>query len=591
MEARTYVTFSELFDRRPVMHELVELIKKIPLRHAVLVISRLNMAVRFVMEEGSGEDFAKVQKRLIEDHLDDDIHALLRERLRTARLEDRPIFLPQCLLSILRLVLVQCDPVPQPTLEEDEFVRLSIGRACLIMNDLLITTEEEGKLVNGSDDERRIGLMVQAMSGFEVANSPRAEHLIRRLKIMYLLVLQNPQVKARIAQLHQGFDFENTFLELVGITLERWLYVIFMIYAYFLDGANEFGRNPAHMVLSPSTFCGESGITQETLEIVLSTISMTTSKLKETIESEKLTDPRYDFVSFRSFPLLIAQADRLLPLDIAFIVDKCHAGVQWTMHDRIQTWKGRQTLFNAWGDLFQEYVHWLLGGMKTNLPVKYIPSPNYENDSAHETFDGILLQDGDFVALEYKGGFLSRTARYSGDSKTFLGELDGKFADGCDQLADHLGAVFCDNSDTRKRIAGFTSDQTESVRSIVPVLVLQDHIFRVPFLNWYLNKRFERSVGKYTLRPGLNICPLTVVPIQELESMVYAAEGNDFDFIHALKNRTVIDKKVLSDLLDWLLSCDGFKGGTSSRVERALAELNVKILEYVFPSSGLRQFD
>jgi len=184
--------------------------------------------------------------------------------------------------------------------------------------------------------------------------------------------------------------------------------------------------------------------------------------------------------------------------DLAFVVEKCHTGVQWAIHDKLPT-KRRQTVFNAWGVLFEEYVHWLLEGMRTDLPIRYIRAPKWRNTNV-ESFDGILLQGDVLMPAEYKGGFLSRSARYSGNSKDLLKELDAKFATGCDQLADKIGALFTEEDIARKELEELPLDH---IRSIVPVLVLQDHIFRVPFLNWYLNKKFQERLRRSRLRAGV----------------------------------------------------------------------------------------
>jgi hypothetical protein len=124
----------------------------------------------------------------------------------------------------------------------------------------------------------------------------------------------------------------------------------------------------------------------------------------------------------------------------------------------------------------------------------------YVEKKGDESFDGIFLQDSSLVAIECKGGFLAREARYSGDREAFLNQLNKKFTPGCHQLADKIGALFAENPAKRRRLEAISLDQVEMV---LPVLVLQDHIFRVPFLNWYMNQRFQERLTPFTLRPGV----------------------------------------------------------------------------------------
>jgi hypothetical protein len=187
------------------------------------------------------------------------------------------------------------------------------------------------------------------------------------------------------------------------------------------------------------------------------------------------------------------------------------------------------------------------------------------------------------MPAEYKGGFLSRSARYSGKSNTLLTELNDKFATGCLQLADKIGALFADNDDARKELEDLTLDH---FRSVVPLLVLQDHVFRVPFLNWYLNKRFQERLRNHQLRSAVLVSPLTVVTIHDLESLVHAAEGGDFDFIYALHHRTIRDESVLSELMDVLLQFPRFGKKVSPRIRKTLEDVQIDCSSYIFPDSG-----
>lgn len=573
-------SYSDVFDRQPSKEELIAFIEKIPLRHAIFVISRINLAVRYTMQGEGRANFGKVQEMLISAHIDDEILGLLKARFPTVKCDERPVFLPQSLLSMLRIVVAHCDPTPPPNTEDDESVRYAIGRACLMMNSLLFTSDEGKALKSGTEDDRRTELMTQTIAGFELINSPKASHLMPRLQLMYRILLRDPSVSSRIAHECEGFDFEREFNELVGIPLERWLFVIFAIYAYFLNGANPLDPHPEYMLINPGIFCGESGISQAELDTVLATISIPTAELKSAIDNETSTDPRHDFVAFRSKPLLRIEERKLLPVDLAFVVEKCHTGVQWTIHDKLPI-KRRQTAFNAWGVLFEEYVHWLLEGMRTDLPVRYIRAPKWKNTKA-ESFDGMLLQGQVLMPAEYKGGFLSRGARYSGNSRDLLAELDAKFATGCDQLAEKIGVLFTEDDTIRKELEDLPLD---NFRSIVPVLVLQDHIFRVPFLNWYMNRKFQERLQHSRLRRDVFVRPLTVINIQDLESIVHSAEGGNFDFIYALHHRAIRDERVLSDLIDTLRQFPQFGKTASPRIKKALEDAHADWSAYLFPNS------
>jgi hypothetical protein len=90
--------------------------------------------------QGEGRaNFGKVQEMLIAAHLDDEILGLLKARFLAERCDARPVFLPQNVLNVLRIVVTHCELTPPPKIEDDESVRFAVGRACLMMNSLLFT--------------------------------------------------------------------------------------------------------------------------------------------------------------------------------------------------------------------------------------------------------------------------------------------------------------------------------------------------------------------------------------------------------------------------------------------------------------------
>lgn len=579
MEPKLYFRYSDLFDREPTMDELVDLLRGIPIRHAIYTLSFLNLCLRVAMQDAT-QSFGKVQEKMLATYLDDECLDLLKQRFPRERCEDRPVFLPECLLNVMRVVIAYGDPEPLPFIEEDERIRYLIGRACLMVNSLLVSGEQAEALRSGTKDDQRIELMTQWLSSFELANPQKADHLIPRLEIMYRTLLRTPEVKARITKRAKGFDFEAEFESSVGITLEHWLFVVFTFYAYFLNVGSALDPDATYMMINPSIFRGESGITQEELERVLAIVSAPPKAIKEKMASVQRTDSRYDFVEFRSTPLIQLEDSKLVPTDLAFVLEKCHTGVQWALHDTLPI-KMRQSLFNVWGALFEEYVHWLLIGMKTNLPVVYFPSPKWK-ESGNESFDGILLKGTVMIPAEYKGGFVARDARYSGDSATFLADLDKKFAVGCKQLAEKIAAAFADEVRNRRELEDL---DCSNVRNVIPLLVLQDHILRVPFVNWYLNRRFQESMGQQKIRTGVVVRPLTVLMVHDLESIVHSVESEDFDFVDALQHRTVRDPDVLSNLLEWLSQYPDFGHKPSPRIAQVLERVTRTITSFLFPGA------
>jgi hypothetical protein len=585
MEPKLYLQFEDLFDHKPTMEDLISLLANIPIRHAAYVLTSVNQCLRVVMQDRS-QDFGKLQEKLLAGHLDDECLSLLKARFPHARCDERPIILPESLLNVLRSVISHGDFAPFPDNDDDERIRYLIGRACLMVNSLLVDSEQARALKEGAKDDQRIELMTQWLSSFELANPPRADHLIPRLEIMYRILLRDPAAKARILQRTSGFDLEAEFSNRLGVSLDHWLFIVFTLYAYFLNVGSVLTPDANYMMINPQILKGDSAISQGDLERVLAILSATPQALKEKMALNSGTDARYDFVEFRSTPLLALEENKLVPIDLTFMLDKCLTGVHWALHDALPL-KLRQSLFNCWGALFEEYVHWLLSGMTTDGSVIYFPSPKWKK-SGNESFDGILLKGGAMIAAEYKGGFLARNARYSGHSSMLIADLDKKFAVGCRQLADKIAAAFAEEESNQRELAHM---DTATVRAVLPVLVLQDHILRVPFLNWYLNVKFQKFMLSKKIRPGIVVRPLTVIVIDELESIVHSAESEQFDFMYALQNRTLRDPDVLSNLIEWLSQFKEFGRKPSARMARILEEVSETVSSYLFPNQGRSVFE
>ena len=576
-----YITYSELFDRRPTWDEVTSLLKELPVLDALANIARINLSLRYALQEHNRPNWGRLQQTLVAHFVNDDTFKRLQERFAHVSTDDRPIFLPVNVLNLAKLVLIHSKKDSPLSTSDDPWLRYSIGTACLMLNDLLLSAEEEREITVGDRDVRRLALLVQMLAPFELANPPAAHHLLFRYQIIFRTLLAQQAVRQRISSACRNFDFAGEFRKLTGIELDRWLHIVFSLYAYFLNGGNVFDPRPEFFYFDPKKSLEQTQISEGELAAVLKTMALAPSDLAVEVGKERPTDLRFDFIPFRSFPMFRAGADRLACLDIALLLEKVHTGVHWVLHDAYANDpKKRDDLFQAWGILFEEYVHWLLDGIGSKLTVKYFRSPPWKGES--ESLDGILLDKGVFVPLEYKGGFLSRSARYSGIKEDFLEDVEEKFVPGCVQLAWKINALFGEDSSKTKSIEGVPIDQ---VRAIVPVLVLQDHILRVPFFNWLLNKRFQEQLSKYTLRVGTLVRPLSVVNISELETMVNSAEASEFDLVYALHHRAARDQEMLSNLQEFLMQFRTYGREQSTRTKRVYEELHGHMFSYLFAAS------
>jgi len=571
-----YITYRNLFDRMPSWEEIIALVKGLPMLTAAAMLMRMNMGLRFALQEPNRPNFGRLQQVMVNDFTDDETYRRLQERFASA--DQRPLFVPLAVLNVLRLVLTYSREAEPLTTEDIPTLRYSLGTACLMMNNLLLSAEEEQQITQGDEDARRLALLVQTLAPFELASPPLNSHLLFRYGVMFRTLLDDRAVRARIVTECRGFDFKHEFNTLTGITLERWLHVVFAIYNYCLRGGNVFDPHLEFFFFDPNTSAAQLQVTTLELDAVLKSLSAPLNALRQEIAQEVPTDPRFDFVSFRSHPLVPVATNRLACIDLAFLLEKLHSGVHWVMHDAYDNQRSRRDdLFKAWGILFEEYVHWLLLGTESTLPMTYF-RPRWEEGG--ESFDGMLLQGDVLVPMEYKGGFLARGARYSGNAEEFTKDVDRKFGAGCHQLASKLNLLFAQEESQRRKITD--APPLTHVRAVVPVLVLQDNILRGPFLNWYLNRQFQNELTCLSLRPDIVVRPLSVVNVFELETMVNSSEASGFDFIYGLHHRAVRDRDMLSELQEFMMQFPTYGRKQSARWMRVYEELQRSLFGYLF---------
>jgi hypothetical protein len=134
----------------------------------------------------------------------------------------------------------------------------------------------------------------------------------------------------------------------------------------------------------------------------------------------------------------------------------------------------------------------------------------------------------------------------------------------------------------RRRLA--ESLPPDRVRKIIPLLVVQDQSLRGPLVNWWLNKYFQERISGFKLRDGLEILPLNVASIEDLETMVESADVGAFDFVYSLRYRVWREPEMLSQFHNFMLGVRGYGEHGSKRFNDYLG----KVKERMFPISFLR---
>src|SRR5258708_16216303 len=522
------MTYSELFDRRASLDEVEEIFAPLNLTQTTVLLSRISTHLRHGFQGRSTEGVAWLQRFLFHNFTDVETFNRLQSRFAASRFEDRPVFHPLQLLNALQIALRVCAGSEDKRPDIDPELRYRVGTALLMINDLLVTEAEALASSVGADDQSRTSVMAQSVAPFEVMNPGQSWHLLFREPVPYEVLLREKAIVTEISRRCRGFDFHVQFSRSCGLPLRTWLNLVFTAYAhYFGRSTDDLVTNPGLFIIDRKIFIRSSGVGQRAFDLFLRTISRPIPELRNELKALRRADPRFDLIPFQSRPLYVLPKGTFACLDAEFLITRLYTGPHWVIHDAIP--EVRDDLFKAWGIVFERYVNWLFDGM-IRKPGQFLAFPRFANGD--EAFDGLFLADDVFLPMEYKGGFLSRTAKYSGDTKVFTDELERKIGEGCRQLASKIDSLF-NGSTTRRRLLK-NSPPIDHVRKIIPLLVVQDQTLRGPFVNWWLNGYFQGLIKGFKLKEGLEILPLNVASVEDLETMVESAEVGQFDFIYSL---------------------------------------------------------
>ena len=249
-------------------------------------------------------------------------------------------------------------------------------------------------------------------------------------------------------------------------------------------------------------------------------------------ETEKSASLKNEFRLWRQYPLVEISEDRIICVDISFLLDKLQTGMFWIIRNQLEKRKkgDGQKIISLWGNVFEDYAASIIKrGINSQTPSmeKCIFNPKYMGKSENECTDVAVCGDDTLILLECKAPLLTAAVKFGGDFGKLRRELQTKLVEtgtergktkikGIGQLWDAIQTLGHTDRKKRRRVEGV---DISKVKKIYPVLVLSDSVFGSPCLNWFLNSEFQRFVKYNALKKHLTIMPLTVLTVEHLEEL------------------------------------------------------------------------
>ena len=404
-------------------------------------------------------------------------------------------------------------------------VRNKLGRGYLIANGL--SGEEKLDSQNNLEIEEKdqAALRRDVLVDFIPLVEYRMRPLSSRSNGEFLV--RTHELLCRLEKTDSNIDVNDIFYQATGLTLRNYYHLIALIVSKYLNLSLE-----AILEGEESLFIDFKGAPalKSLYDKLLPHACISVNTLAT--ETKKSTSLTNEFLLWRQYPLVRLSEDRIICVDISFLLDKLQTGVFWIIQKQLEKYKkgDGQRIISLWGDVFEDYAASIVKrGINSQKPSleRCILNPRYIGKGVNECTDIAVCSDDTLILLECKAPLLSARARFSGDFNKLRRELQTKLIEtetsggkkkykGVGQLWHAIQTLGHTNKKERKKVEGI---DISKVKKIYPVLILSDRVFGAPCMNWLLNSEFQRFVKNNALKKHLEIMPLTVLTVEELEEL------------------------------------------------------------------------
>jgi len=596
----TPVLYSDLTGARPTQREVDALLSGFRRKPTFLMLAMINALLSFRQREADRANY--VQGFLFKNLIDDELFEQARRKFGRHRMEERPLFHRQQLLTMMRRVLLvgSDDGGLDPNPPDAKPARHELGKAASMMSDLIFPEEQGERLKrrNGDDRERiHDELFAQLLPSSELTNPPDAPRAFVR-NDDYFKIFEHGAADFVFAD---GQSLADRFKSLTGLQLRRYLMLVYCIYAYYeveAESLDRFINDPSRLNIGKETTFAKMDVTQGEVEALLrltaAGVEEYTPAARAAAAADAALSPYHGFAEFRSRPLAYTDDTKRFAtvIDMGFLIEKLSTGVYHTIlaslegGDEAQGQDRKNFLRRYWGDVFEVYVNDLLGEALPPSAGRFFRSPVYDRPKAKkgkQAFDAALDFGDALVVMEHKGKYLKLEAKYSERPEALTADLDERFGKGVRQLADNIEAIF--NADESRRgefserdasgnvLRSFTGEDAKGVRVIYPVLVVQDFSLRLGFANRWLRNLFAAEVRKRSVNPNL-IRPLSLLTIEDVEKVLPYLEA--LSFVEILKEYTKAHEPLYTFeyVFNELRARRGVARRPDERFERRLRELH-----------------
>ena len=498
------MTYGRLFTADQVGHpsseeDLSQILHTFNYTDMLIALARINLLLQ------SREDFF-ISERCLQKNF---CSSILLNAINVSReLSGNIIFNRESTLRLLDKSARISDPHSTRAPDATYDARYDLAKCYLIANGLL-----EGEHPNFGEnltEEERNALLAALIPSFEYRrdSSPGAH-------IKYSLVRSKELLEGLQRRTSSTFDMDAIFSQATGLSLQDYQYLVLSILSVSLSYSLKDVLDGSEISVDTQRFPDLIPLYDRLLQHTCIPIDELALAIETTPSIPN------EFLLLRKYPLMKIAENRIVCIDIGFLLEKLETGIFWIIRDQLESeeaGKGKEIIALR-GQVFEDYAASIIKRALSDTAActeRYIISPKYDHKEQAECTDIAVLSDDTLILLECKAPLLSAKTKFSGDFCNLYDGIKCNAIKGVEQLWTAIQTLGHTDATQRRRVEEIDIPQ---VRKIYPVLVLSDRMFSFPFMNRFLDSEFQRLVTYNDLQEHLEIMPLTVLTIENLESL------------------------------------------------------------------------
>ena len=498
------MTYGRLFTADQVGHpsseeDLSQILHTFNYTDILFILARINLLLQ------SREDFFRSERCLQENFCSP---ILLNTNSVSRELSRNIIFNRESTLRLFDKSVRISDPHSPRAPDATYDARYDLAKCYLIANGLL-----EGEHPNFGEnltEEERNALLAALIPSFEYRrdSSPGAH-------IKYSLVRSKELLEGLQRRTSSTFDMDAIFSQATGLSLQDYQYLVLSILSVSLSYSLKDVLDGSEIFVDTQRFPDLIPLYDRLLQHTCIPIDELALAIETTPSIPN------EFLLLRKYPLMKIAENRIVCIDIGFLLEKLETGIFWIIRDQLESeeaGKGKEIIALR-GQVFEDYAASIIKRALSDTAActeRYIISPKYDHKEQAECTDIAVLSDDTLILLECKAPLLSAKTKFSGDFCNLYDGIKCNAKKGVEQLWTAIQTLGHTDATQRRRVEEIDIPQ---VRKIYPVLVLSDRMFSFPFMNRFLDSEFQRLVTYNDLQEHLEIMPLTVLTIENLESL------------------------------------------------------------------------